>query len=221
MEIRHPFIKIALADDHNLVRSGIRSILQTQPGFQIVLEVADGLALINGLKQAKPDVILLDLEMPVMSGKECLEEIRKTDADTRVIILTMHKNPAFILQMMEAGANGYLIKDSEPEEVIKAVQHVYEKEYYFSEHISRAMLAGIANPDLRSGAVLKQHGLIQREIDVLRHICQEKTTAEIADELFLSPKTIEGYRKTLFEKTGARNMAGLVMFAIKHGLVAP
>lgn len=214
-------IKIALADDHTLVRSGIRTILQSEPGFKIVWEAADGLALLNGLETAKPDVILLDLEMPVMSGKECLEAIRKTDSETRVLILTMHKHQAFILQMMEAGANGYLIKDSKPEEMIKAVKHVYHQEYYFSEDLSKAMLSGLTNPNLKAQASLKSHGLLEREIDVLCLICQEKTTTEIADELFLSPKTIEGYRKALFEKTGARNMAGLVLFAVKQGLVEP
>lgn len=212
-------IHIALADDHKLVRSGIRSILQSQPGFRVVLEAANGKELLDGLENAEPDVILLDLEMPIMSGKEALQALRKTDADTKVLMLTMHRSNAFIIQMMELGANGYILKDSEPEVVIEAIQKVRQQGYYFSDQVSKAMLAGLVNPDLKAKAQLTSHGLNEREIEVLQLICQEKTTPEIGEALFLSPKTIEGYRKSLMEKSQARNMAGLVMFAVRHGLV--
>jgi DNA-binding NarL/FixJ family response regulator len=136
----------------------------------------------------------------------------------RVLMLTMHNNESFIIQMMELGANGYLIKNTEPKEVVKAIYKVVESEFYFSETVSTAMLHGISNPKLKNKEGLHGHGLSEREINVLRLICEEHTTTEIGEALFLSPKTIEGYRKALMDKTEAKNMAGLVLFAIRHGL---
>lgn len=212
-------IRIALADDHKLLRSGLVSILQSNPTFKVVQEASNGRELINGLDESKPDVILLDLEMPVLSGKETLEEIRTQNQDIKVLILTMHQNKAFIYQMMELGANGYLVKDTDPQEVIEAIQKVYTSDFYFSETVSRAMLSGISNPSLNPTSELATHGLTERELDVLKLICKEMTTTEIGEALFLSPKTIEGYRKVLMEKINARNMAGLVLFAVKHNLL--
>ncbi|MCE7991798.1 MAG: response regulator transcription factor [Roseivirga sp.] len=212
-------IRIALADDHRLIRSGMKSILNSCSDFKVVQEAANGQELLDGLTEAKPDVILLDLEMPVLTGKEALEMIRKESEQIKVLILTMHQSKAFIVQMMELGANGYLVKDCDPEEVIAAIEKVYHHDYYFSEKVSLAMLGGITDPALKATAMLKSHGLNEREVEVLRLICEEKTTPEIGEALFLSPKTIEGYRKSLLEKSGVRNMAGLVLFAVKHGLV--
>lgn len=212
-------IRVALADDHKLVRSGMVSILNADPQLQVVLDVADGRELLDGLAESKPDVVLLDLEMPVLSGRETLIELRKVNADVPVLILTMHDTNALIFQMMELGANGYLVKTTEPEEVIQAIHKVYKDDYYLSERVSHAMLRGIANPGLTAIPKFQAHDLTRREVDVLRLICQEKTTPEIGEALFLSPKTIEGYRKTLFEKVGARNMAGLVLFAVQHNLL--
>lgn len=210
-------IRIAIADDHQLVRAGIARILQENQDFVIVQQAANGRELLDAIKNTKPDVILLDLEMPVLSGRETLIEIRKTYPNIKVLILTMHNNEAFIVQMMELGANGYLIKNTDPKEVTQAIYKVIESEFYFSDIVSMAMLQGISNPQAVTNQ-LKSHGLTEREIDVLRLICNEYTTIEIGEALFLSPKTIEGYRKLLMDKTGARNMAGLVLFAVRHGL---
>jgi len=211
-------IRIAIADDHQLIRAGIAMILKENPKFLVVQQAANGQELIDAINKTKPDVVLLDLEMPVLSGKETLIAIRNSHPDIRVLILTMHNNQAFILQMMELGANGYLIKDTEPEEVIHAINKVMKSEYYFSDQVSIAMLQGISEPKLKLKHNLPDHGLTKREIDVLQLICKEKTTSEIGQDLFLSPKTIEGYRKILMDKTDSRNMAGLVLFAIRNGL---
>lgn len=210
-------IRIAIADDHQLVRAGIARILQENQDFVIVQQAADGRELLDAIKNTKPDVILLDLEMPILSGRETLIQIRKEHPNIKVLILTMHNNEAFIVQMMELGANGYLIKNTNPKEVTQAIYKVTESEFYFSDIVSMAMLQGISNPQAVTNQ-LKSHGLTEREIDVLRLICKEYTTIEIGEALFLSPKTIEGYRKLLMDKTGARNMAGLVLFAVRHGL---
>jgi DNA-binding NarL/FixJ family response regulator len=131
----------------------------------------------------------------------------------------MHHNEAFIVQMMNLGANGYLLKDANPDEVLHAIRKVSESSYYFSDKVSLAMLRGISNDEIRLANQSLGHGLSKREIEVLRLICKEHTTTEIGEILFLSPKTIEGYRKTLMDKTGAKNMAGLVMFAVKYQLI--
>lgn len=210
-------IRIAIADDHQLVRAGIARILQENQDFIIVQQAANGRELLDAIKDTKPDVILLDLEMPILSGRETLIEIRKAYPNIKVLILTMHNNEAFIVQMMELGANGYLIKNTDPKEVTQAIYKVTESDFYFSDIVSMAMLQGISNPQAVTNQ-LKSHSLTEREIDVLRLICKEYTTIEIGEALFLSPKTIEGYRKLLMDKTGARNMAGLVLFAVRHGL---
>ena len=211
-------IKIAIADDHQLIRAGMSMILRENINFQIVQEAANGQELIDRINSTKPDVVLLDLEMPVLSGKETLIALRKISPDIKVLVLTMHNNQAFIIQMMELGANGYLIKDTDPKEVIHAINKVMQSGYYFSDQVSIAMLHGISEPKIKTEHKLPDHGLTKREIDILRLICQEKTTIEIGQELFLSPKTIEGYRKILMDKTDSRNMAGLVLFAIKNAL---
>ena len=211
-------IRIAIADDHKLVRSGMVMILRENPKFVVVQQASNGRELLDGIAQSKPDVVLLDLEMPVLGGQDTLVEIRKLYPNIRVLMLTMHNNEAIILQMMELGANGYLIKNTEPAEVVKAIYKVMEAEFYFSEEVSKAMLHGISNPALKNAQGVEGHGLTEREVDVLRLICKEYTTTEIGEALFLSPKTIEGYRKALMDKTEAKNMAGLVLFAIRHGL---
>lgn len=210
-------IRIAIADDHQLVRAGIARILQENQEFLIVQQAANGQELIDGIKNSRPDVLLLDLEMPILSGRETLIQIREEHPGIKVLMLTMHKNEAFIVQMMELGANGYLIKNTDPKEVTQAIYKVMESEFYFSDIVSMAMLQGISNPKAAANQ-LKGSGLTEREIDVLRLICKEYTTIEIGEALFLSPKTIEGYRKILMDKTEARNMAGLVLFAVRHGL---
>ncbi len=211
-------IRIAIADDHQLVRSGMVMILRENADFVVVQQAENGRELLDGIEQSKPDVVLLDLDMPVLGGADTLMEIRKNHSHIRVLMLTMHDNEAFILQMMELGANGYLIKNTDPKEVVKAINKVVEDEFYFSEEVSKAMLHGMSNPDLKNSEELEGHGLTEREVKVLQLICKERTTTEIGEALFLSPKTIEGYRKALLIKTEARNMAGLVLFAIKHGL---
>lgn len=213
-----PTVRIALADDHKLIRAGISMILNEQDEFEVVIQASNGQELLDGIHSAQPDVILLDLEMPVLSGPDTLAEIRKNNLSIPVLILTMHNNDAFILQMMEMGANGYLIKNTDPEEVVDAIRKVMESKFYFSDNVSKAMLNNLASPNRKTSSPLPGHHLTEREIDVLRLICKENTTTEIGDALFLSPKTIEGYRKILMDKTGAKNMAGLVLFAVRHGL---
>ena len=163
--------------------------------------------------------MLLDYEMPVMDGLHTLKALQKEYPTVKVIILTMHQENTFISHFMEAGAHGFLFKDAHPEEVETAVRKVAEGSLYFNDAVSMALLQGLRSKNEgHTWSPDTGESLSEREIEVLRGICQQWSTQEIADHLCLSPRTIEGYRKTLLEKTGAKNSAGLVVFAIRFGL---
>ena len=211
-------IEIALVDDHVLIRAGLSQIINKNEGLKVVLEASNGAEMLALLKETRVDVALLDIDMPVLDGKATLELLLKNHPNIKVIMLTVHQHDSFIVNMMEAGAHGYLLKDTEPEEVILAIRTVMDDGLYFNDRVSRALLGKLSKPQ-SVHIELIGNSLNQRELDILALICKEKTTREIGDELFLSPKTIEGYRKSLLEKTGAKNVAGLVLYAIKHGLI--
>ena len=164
----------------------------------------------------QPDVILLDLRMPVMDGVEAQQKIRKLYPDIKVIIVTMEDDEQYILHLINEGVNGYLLKNADPDEVELAIQKVVEKGFYFSEDISKLVMKGLVSKDKHDMSIVLD--LNEREVEILKLICKEFTAAEIADKLNLSVRTIEGYRQKLLEKSGAKNMAGLVVFAIKHNL---
>ncbi|MCR9171454.1 MAG: response regulator transcription factor [bacterium] len=215
-----PLIKVGLADDHELMRAGLAQILEASGGIKVLFEASNGVELLEQLEQHKVDVVLLDLEMPQMDGRDALPQIVSNHPDVKVLILSMHDSNAFIVKMMELGASGYLLKDMPPSEVVKATHSVMNDGLYFNAKVSRALLAGLPGSKIQIES--KDHvrdALNQRELEVLRHICNELTTAEIAEKMFLSPKTIEGYRKQLLEKTGAKNVAGLAIFAVRHNLI--
>ncbi|GAB5416938.1 MAG: response regulator transcription factor [Crocinitomicaceae bacterium] len=213
-------IKVGLADDHELMRAGLAQILEASGSVKVIFEASNGAELLEELKTKKVDVVLLDLEMPVMGGQDALPKVVANHPETKVLILSMHDSNSFIVKMMELGASGYLLKDMPPSEVAKAVQTVVNDGLYFNAKVSRALLAGLPGSQIEiesTGQV--RETLSQRELEVLRLICQEYTTTEIAESLFLSPKTIEGYRKNLLEKTGVKNMAGLAIFAVRNNLI--
>lgn len=214
-------IKIALVDDHTMFRKGLRALLEESDEMQVVLEAGNGQEFLDALAEAAVDLVLLDLDMPVMDGMKTLEVVKADHPDLKVIILSMHQDEPMILHLMRSGAHGYLIKESEPEEVELAIHSVMESGFYFNDKVSRIMLAGlvkkqVVKPRLRGGVELTR-----REMEVLREVCLGLTNAEIADKLFLSPRTVEGHRKNILEKTGARNTAAMVIYAIKQGWIDP
>ncbi|MGE3799807.1 MAG: response regulator [Candidatus Kapaibacterium sp.] len=214
-------INVAVVDDHEMFRKGIISILHEVPQFVVTLEAANGQEFLDEVGSVKVDVLLLDLEMPVLGGMETCKLARERYPDLKILILTMHKTPHFMVHMMESGASGYLVKESGPEELEEAIEKVHKTGYYFSHALSQAMLQRLEGGK-RKGAILEEAlnaGLSEREEEVLQLICQELTTPEIAEKLYLSPRTVEGYRKQLLLKTGTRNTAGLVMWAVRQGIV--
>lgn len=212
-------IKYAIADDHKIFRRGIIATLADTPELKLVLEAENGKELLNGLSKNKPDVILLDLKMPEMDGIEAAQQIRKTDDDVKIIVISMYDDDKYVIHLMEIGANGYLLKNAEPEEIKTAIFSAYENGYYFNDFMNRALLKKITHKAQIKPVFNKNVELTSREIEVLKLICQELTANEIANQIFLSPRTVEGIRTKLLEKIGVKNTAGLVMYAVKNKIV--
>lgn len=212
-------IKVAIADDHKLFREGIRFLLNQMPEVELILEVSDGIALLEELPDHQADVLLLDLDMPKMDGIDVLKELRVQHPDLGVIVLTMYGDNKMIAHLMELGANGYLLKDTSPEELERAIQNVYQDGFYFNKQVSKAMLSGLKNHQQKKPRLKYNVSLTGREMEVLELICQEYTTKEIAEKLFISQRTAEGHRKNLIDKLGVKNTAGLIVKAIKEEII--
>jgi DNA-binding NarL/FixJ family response regulator len=211
-------IKVAIADDHALFRTGVKTSLTGYKDIQMVAEAENGMQLLNLLKHIKPDVILLDIHMPIMDGYTTLPEVKKLYPDMKVIMLSMNNDPSIITKMMEIGANSYLTKESDSETIYQAIKTCFESEFFFNELTNKALLSGlrmkkdpiVATPDVQ---------LTDKEVTILKLMCEEKSTKEIADIVDLSPRTVEAIRDKLKTKTGVKSMAGLVMYAVKAGIV--
>ncbi|TWV99515.1 response regulator transcription factor [Chitinophaga pinensis] len=214
-------IKVAIADDHKIFRSGVINTLTPYENITVVFEAEDGAHLLEIMEEQQPDVILMDLKMPNMDGIEATKKVREKYANVKVIVLTMYEDDNFIVHLIENGANAYLLKNAEPDEIYEAICTTYEKGFYFNENVNLALLKKVMHKN-------KQHfkptfrnevQLTDRELEVLRLICNEYTTQEISKEIFLSPRTVEGLRQKLLEKTGAKNIVGLVMHAFRNGII--
>jgi DNA-binding NarL/FixJ family response regulator len=211
-------IKVAIADDHTLFRTGVKTSLSMRKDIQMVAEAENGMQLLNLLKHIKPDVILLDIHMPIMDGYTTLPEIKKQYPDMKVIMLSMNNDPSIITKMMEIGANSYLTKESDSEVIYQAIKTCYEQEFYFNDLTNKALLNGLRTKKPVELIPSEVH-LNEKEITILKLMCEEKTTKEIADMVDLSPRTVEAIRDKLKTKTGVKSMAGLVMYAVKAGIV--
>ena len=212
-------IKIAIADDYKIYRDGLKVHLASDDKLEVVLEADNGEELLKALPEAKPDVIIMDLKMPIMDGMEATKEVRKKYAGIKVLVVTMYEDDKFIIHMMENGANGYLLKNTEPEELQRSIYSVHETGYYFNDLVNKALLKKLILKGNIKPSFNQDVEFSERELEVLKLICEEKTAAEIGKQLFISPRTVEGHRTKLIEKVGVRNTAGLVMFAIKSGIV--
>jgi DNA-binding NarL/FixJ family response regulator len=212
-------IRYAIADDHKIFRRGIIAVLENTPFLKLVLEAENGRELLSNLPKAKPDIILLDLVMPEMDGIETTIEIRKQNSDIKIIVITMHDDEKYVIHLMEIGANGYLLKNADPDEIKMAITAAYENGYYFNDFVNKALLKRVVHKNQLKPVFNKNIELTSREIEVLKLICQELTANEISKLIFLSPRTVEGIRTKLLEKIGVKNTAGLVMYAVKNGIV--
>ncbi len=214
-------IKVLIADDHVLYRAGVKTALSTKKDIKVIAEADNGMHLLNMLKIIQPDVILLDIQMPVMDGIGALPEIKKNWPHIKVIMLTMMDDHSMITRLMELGANSYLSKTSDSEIIYEAIKTCYEQEYYFNTLTNKALLTNlkIRNTITPQKIVQMEANLNDKDILILKLMCEEKSTKEIADIVDLSPRTVEAIRDKLKVKTGAKSTAGLIMYAVKNNLL--
>ena len=215
-------INIVIADDEQLFRSGIRFILERETNFNISFETENGKKLLDFLRTTKefPDIILMDLNMPEMNGVEATKIIHKTHPNIKIVVLTSYNSKSFITNMIDVGASSYLVKNTSPKMVVHTINEVHKKGFYYDEKVLSIINENIiSSSGKRIKNDLEQKLLSKREIDVLELICAQKTTAEIADKLFISPRTVEGHRNNLLLKTKSKNVAGLVIYGIQKKLI--
>ncbi len=208
-------IKIALVDDHVIFRKSLAILIGMLDGFEIISEASNGKEFIDHLDDHHlPDIVLMDITMPVMDGVETTKWLKQNKYKIKVIALSMIKNELVIIRMLKNGAKGYILKDCEPEELRTALSDVYHKGYHFNELVTAKMKTETE----KDSAVTKQM-FNEKELEFLRQICSEKSYKEIADEMFISPRTVDGYRDALFQKLNVNTRVGLVLYALKNDLV--
>lgn len=209
-------ISVCIVDDHTLFRNGLRLLLNASSEVRVVAEAGNGQEYLRLLKDTVPNVTLMDIEMPGMNGIETAAEAVKLFPELRIITLSMYGEEEYYVKMIDAGARGFILKNSDINEVISAIKAVYEGGTYFSQDL---LLNVVKN--IRSGrlpATADTH-LSEREIEILQKICQGYSNQEIADQLNISKRTVDKHRSNLLEKTGSKNTANLVIYALKHKLV--
>lgn len=214
-------INIILADDHEIFRDGFRSLIQEESSINLVAEAADGYTLLNLADQYKPDIILTDIKMPGLDGIRVTEELVKRYPQSAVIALTMFNEDHMIIDMLSAGASGYLLKDAPKKVIIDAIYAVYKNQPYYCPStnikLSRLIASNTYDPIRKERKI----PLSKREIEILRLLCREKSNAEISSQLGISLRTVEGFRFKLLSKTKSANLVGLIFFAIRYGLFTP
>jgi len=215
-------IKLGIADDHKIFRNGLKATLEDCADFDLILEASNGKQLIAMLASApvKPDVMLMDIKMPELDGIQTTAQVKQLYSKIKVLALSMFNEDKYIVDMMKAGASGYLLKNAEPEEIIEAISTVHHKDYYFNEHLSITLIKQLAGNTQTGNFGQSLADFNEREIEVLKLVCQEYSNQEIADKICLSVRTVEGYRARLFEKTKSKNLVGLVIFAVKTGIIS-
>lgn len=216
-------IKIILADDEILFRKGISFLLEREQNFEIIFEVSNGKELISFLRESSihPDVIMMDLKMPYLNGVETTRIIQEEFPDIKIIALTSYDSKSFIANMINIGAASYLVKNTTPTEMIKTINEVYEKGIHYNEQVLKILQEGITtNATKQHKTLFDEDYLTNREKEVLLLICKQLNTHEIADKLFISPRTVEGHRNNLLLKTESKNVAGLVVYAIQNKIIA-
>lgn len=212
-------MKILLVDDHKLIRDAIYSYLEEDAKFDVIGQVGNGQQALDFLAEQSVDVVMMDINMPVMDGVVCTKEITKEWPEIKVLALTMMSDNQHIKQMMNAGALGYILKNCTEEEVKDALRTVASGETYYSEEVTETVMASMMKrKPMKTSHMVVDLPLTEREKEVLRLIIKEYSNQEIADELFISPRTVDAHKRNLLEKTGSKNVAGLVLYAIDKQL---
>ncbi|HEY4966596.1 MAG TPA: response regulator transcription factor [Puia sp.] len=212
-----PDIKIALVDDHTMFRKGLAVLIGLFSGYKVLMDVANGREFIDKLDPNQlPDIVLLDIHMPVMDGYATAAWLHANHPGIRVLALSTMDSDTTIIKMIQQGARGYILKDAEPKELQVAFEEILAKGYYYNEMLTRKVIQSIHHGVSDSSLFPK---ITDREMDFLKHACSEKNYQQIADEMFVSERTVDGYRESLFKKFNVSNRVGLVLYAIKNQLV--
>ncbi|HEB89077.1 MAG TPA: response regulator transcription factor [Deltaproteobacteria bacterium] len=212
-------ISIVVADDHGIVREGLRRLLEAEPDFEVRGEAADGREVLEQVEALKPDVVVLDITMPRLGGLETLERIRTEHAETRVVLLSVHGDPPFIKGAIALGADGYVLKNGRAAEIVTAIREVMKGGSYFSPAVAREIVEQLRAPQSDPDDPFSL--LSSREREVLHRIADGLSAKEIAVDLSISTKTVEAHRTSLMRKLGVRKATELVRYALRHGLIDP
>ena len=213
-------IRILLADDHNIMRRGLRLLLERQPGFEVVGEAADGRQAMEGAEATKPDVVVLDIAMPHMSGIEAAQRIRALIPQAAIVILSMHSDEGYVLRALKAGAKGYLLKDSAENDLIEAIRAVSEGKAFFSPEISKILVEDYVRDMRKRGAEDSYELLTSREREILQLLAEGKSNKDIATLLNLSLYTVETHRRNLQDKLNLHSVAELILYAVRKGIIS-
>jgi len=214
-------IKVLLVDDHKIVRDGLKLLLQDEVDIEVIGEAENGKHALEKLAEITPDLLIIDINMPVMNGIECTREVIKSYPSIEILALTMLNEQEHIKNMIAAGAKGYILKNSGKDELVAAIKTVIAGQNYFSDEVKNIIMMNMVKKKSPGNKILGERiPLTNREKDVLEYIVKEFTNQEIAEKLFISVRTVDAHRRNLLEKTGARNTAGLVMYAIENKLFA-
>jgi DNA-binding NarL/FixJ family response regulator len=212
--------KVLLADDHQVVREGLRALLERNQDISVVAEAPDGQEAVKLAARLKPDVVIMDISMPVLNGIEATQQVIEASPSSRVIILSMYSTSEHIFRAFKAGAQGYLLKESAGSDVVNAVRAVREGKRYLTERIAETVLDGFIHQRSLQESESPVSRLSKRERHILQLVVEGKSSSEIARQLFLSSKTVETYRSRIMRKLSINDIPGLVKFALQHGLTA-
>lgn len=211
--------RIVLAEDHTILREGLRALLSTEPSFTVVGEAQDGREAVSRVESLAPDVVLMDLSMPRTNGLEAIREVKRRNPATRVIALTVHKTEEYILATLEAGADGYVLKDASHRELVMAIKHVLEGKRFLSPGVSAKVIEGYLEGRKQLKKTSAWDELTQREREILKLIAEGYKNRQVADYLCISPKTVEKHRANLMKKLDLHNAAALTALAVEKGLL--
>jgi DNA-binding NarL/FixJ family response regulator len=210
---------VIIAEDHAILRDGLRSLLSSESDFEVVDEVENGLQAVRSVAKKQPDLIILDLSMPKMNGIEAIQEIRKSDPDIKILVLTVYDTDEHVLAALKAGANGYLLKEAKHTEFMMAIRHVLDGKFYISPSVSEIIISGYLDGQNKSNKSTTWDTLTKREREILKMIAEGFKNREIADHLYISVKTVEKHRANLMQKLNLHNAVELTVYAVKKGLV--
>lgn len=218
----HPeLIQLAIADDHKIFRDGIKMALSSKDNLKIIWEADDGKDLLHKIAIQKPDVLLMDIRMPEMDGINAIELLRKEYDDVKIVVLSMYDDQQTISKMMENGANAYLTKTTDPDEIYEAILTCMNDDFYFNQLVNNAVMGKL----LQKKSVRRQYGaqvpvsFNEKELKILQLLGEDKTTDEISKIVFLSPRTIETIRQNMKNKVGAKTIGGLLMYSMRHKMI--